>query len=364
MKSDLIVTRLCKRFGSFSAVDDVSFTVPEGSFFSILGPSGCGKTTLLRLIAGFEAPTSGDIEINGRSMCGVTPDKRPVNLVFQHLALFPMMNVAENIAFGLKRRKVAAAEIKRRVAEILERVDLPGFSEKAIHQLSGGQKQRVAIARCLVLDPEILLLDEPLGALDLKLREQMKVELKKLQTKVGTTFIYITHDQSEALVMSDRIAVMNRGRFEQVGTPQELYRDPQTVFTAAFVGDNNLLLGNVEEMDEETVVFRTEENFVFRSRRRPGVCKGPALLFLRPESMVIEPAASAELNIFAITVKAILFDGGNSRLLTTTESGRELLVALPQNRTFDYIRPGERINLGWHPESGMAFSGSEQVSEV
>ena len=360
MQSDLIVSRLCKHFGAFSAVDDVSFTVPDGSFFSILGPSGCGKTTLLRMIAGFEEPTSGEILINGRSMRGVTPDKRPVNLVFQHLALFPMMNVAENIAFGLKRHKVAAAEIKRRTEEILERVDLPGFGGKAIHQLSGGQKQRVAIARCLVLDPEILLLDEPLGALDLKLREQMKVELKKLQAKVGTTFIYITHDQSEALVMSDRVAVMNRGSFEQVGTPQELYRDPQTWFTASFVGDNNRWQGTVEEVCGETAVFRTEEAFVFRTRRRPDLGRGPAMLFLRPESMVIEPVASAELNIFAVTIKAILFDGGNSRLLTATASGHELLVALPQNRTFDHLRPGAQVNLGWHPESGVAFAVSSE----
>ena len=356
MQSDLIVTNLCKHFGAFSAVDDVSFSVPEGSFFSILGPSGCGKTTLLRMIAGFEEPTSGDIVINGQSMRGVTPDKRPVNLVFQHLALFPMMDVAKNIAFGMERRKVAAAEIKRRTEEILERVDLPGFGGKAIHQLSGGQKQRVAIARCLVLDPKVLLLDEPLGALDLKLREQMKVELKKLQAKVGTTFIYITHDQSEALVMSDRVAVMNRGRFEQVGTPQELYRDPKTWFTASFVGDNNLWQGDIEELLGETAIIRTKENFVFRTRRRPDLGRGAAMLFLRPESMLIEPQATAELNVFSVTIKAILFDGGNSRLLTTTASGHELLVALPQNRTFDHLRPGAEINLGWHPQSGVAFA--------
>jgi spermidine/putrescine transport system ATP-binding protein len=360
MQFDLIVSHLCKNFGTFSAVDDVSFTVPEGSFFSILGPSGCGKTTLLRMIAGFEEPTSGDILISGRSMRGVTPDKRPVNLVFQHLALFPMMNVAENIAFGLKRHKVAAAEIRLRTEEILERVDLPGFGSKAIHQLSGGQKQRVAIARCLVLNPEILLLDEPLGALDLKLREQMKVELKKLQAKVGTTFMYITHDQSEALVMSDRIAVMNRGRFEQVGTPQELYRDPQTWFTASFVGDNNRWQGTIEEVNGDTAVFRTKEDFVFRTRRRPNLDRGPATLFLRPESMVIDPVVSDELNTFAITIKAILFDGGNSRLLTTTASGHELLVALPQNGTCDHLRPGAEVNLGWHPASGLVFAASEQ----
>lgn len=362
MEADLITTRLIKDFGPFRAVDDISFTVPKGSFFSILGPSGCGKTTLLRMVAGFEEPTSGKIEISGRNMCGVPPNNRPANLVFQHLALFPMMNVAENIAFGLKRRKVPGAEVKRRTEEILERVELPGFGGKQIRQLSGGQKQRVAIARCLVLDPKVLLLDEPLGALDLKLREQMKVELKKLQAKIGTTFVYITHDQSEALVMSDMVAVMHRGRFEQIGSPQDLYGEPRTPFVAGFVGDNNRWSGTVVETAEDNAVIRTDEDFTFRTRMKAGCIKGPATLFLRPEAMLIEPAETAGLNIFAVTVKAILFDGANSRLLTTTASGRELLVALPQNRAFDHIRPGERITLGWHPQSGIAFAGDEAAA--
>jgi len=361
MQSDLVISRLVKEFGSFRAVDDVSFAVPKGSFFSILGPSGCGKTTLLRMIAGFEEQTSGNIEISGQDMRGVTPNRRPVNLVFQHLALFPMMDVAENIAFGLKRRGFGAAEIRKRTEEILERVDLPGYGAKRINQLSGGQKQRVAIARCLVLEPKVLLLDEPLGALDLKLREQMKVELKKLQAKIGTTFIYITHDQSEALVMSDNVAVMNRGRFEQVGTPQELYGDPHTPFVAGFVGDNNRWEGVVEDMDADTALVRTAEALVFRARRKPDTAKGPATLFLRPEAMLIEPADSAGLNTFSATVKAILFDGANSRLLTATPSGHELLVALPQNRAFDHIRPGADITLGWHPQSGVVFAREEEA---
>ena len=359
MQPDLVVSRLVKEFGTFKAVDDVSFEVPKGSFFSILGPSGCGKTTLLRMVAGFEEQTSGSIEISGQDMRGVAPNRRPVNLVFQHLALFPMMDVAGNIAFGLKRRKVPSAEIRRRTEEILERVDLPGFGAKAISQLSGGQKQRVAIARCLVLEPKLLLLDEPLGALDLKLREQMKVELKKLQAKVGTTFIYITHDQSEALVMSDTVAVMNRGRFEQVGTPQELYGDPRTPFVAGFVGDSNRWDGEVADMDGDTVLIRTGEGLVFRARRKDDARKGPATLFLRPEAMVIEPGDASGLNTFPVTVRAVLFDGANSRLLTATPSGHELLVALPQNRAFDHIRPGADITLGWHPQSGVAFAREE-----
>ncbi|EPR40780.1 ABC transporter related protein [Desulfovibrio sp. X2] len=358
--NDLSIRSLVKRFEAFTAVDDVSFDVPTGSFFSILGPSGCGKTTLLRMVAGFESPTSGEIEIRGRSMLGVPPNKRPVNLVFQHLALFPMMTVAENIAFGLRRRGVKGGEIRRRVETMLERVGLPGYGEKRVSQLSGGQKQRVAIARCLVLEPSVLLLDEPLGALDLKLREQMKVELKKLQAKVGTTFIYITHDQSEALVMSDRVAVMNRGRFEQVGTPQELYAEPRTPFVARFVGENNVWSGDVVDCRPDGVSIRTDEGYVFKARTAEDCALGTrADLFLRPEAMRIEPREAEGLNTFKVTVKAILFDGANSRLLTVTQEEHELLVTLPQNRRFDHLAPGHEIAVGWHPESGICFSARD-----
>ena len=356
MTNDLSLRNLVKRFGEFTAVDDVTVDVPQGSFFSILGPSGCGKTTLLRMIAGFEAPSSGAIEIRGKDMLGVPPNQRPVNLVFQHLALFPMMNVAENVGFGLKRRGVRAPEIARRTEAILERVDLPGFAHKRIDQLSGGQKQRVAIARCLVLEPSVLLLDEPLGALDLKLREQMKVELKKLQAKVGTTFVYITHDQSEALVMSDRVAVMQNGRFEQVGAPRELYGSPATPFVARFVGDNNVLAGAITESDGDSVAIATDEGHAFRARAHAPLPQGTrADLFLRPEALRIEPADTGVLNVFEVAVRSILFDGANSRLLTATEADHEIVVSLPQNREFDHIEPGDRIRVGWHPDSGVCF---------
>lgn len=355
MPNDLSVRNIIRKFGDFTAVDDVSFDVPQGSFFSILGPSGCGKTTLLRMIAGFDEPTSGILTIRDKDMRGVPPNKRPVNLVFQHLALFPMMNVAENICFGLKRRGMKGSEIARRSEAILERVELPGYGKKRISQLSGGQKQRVAIARCLVMEPSVLLLDEPLGALDLKLREQMKVELKKLQTKVGTTFIYITHDQSEALVMSDRIAVMNEGRFEQLGSPRELYSDPQTPFVAKFVGDNNIWSGTVEGTGKY-VTIRTGEGLQFQARSHESYQAGTDVdLFLRPEALRIEPKDLTELNTFKVSVKTILFDGANSRLLTVMPSGHELLVGLPQNRQFDHIAPGASITLGWHPDSGLCF---------
>ncbi len=360
MSNDLSVRNLIKQFGNFTAVDNVSFDVANGSFFSILGPSGCGKTTLLRMIAGFDSPTSGTIEIRGEDMLGVPPNRRPVNLVFQHLALFPMMDVAENIAFGLKRRGVHRTEITKKTETILERVGLPGFGKKRINQLSGGQKQRVAIARCLVLEPSVLLLDEPLGALDLKLREQMKVELKKLQAKVGTTFIYITHDQSEALVMSDRVAVMNKGRFEQVGTPQELYSQPATPFVAQFVGDNNTWSGTVTENLANEVVVTTGEGYQFRTKTQGKLPENNRVnLFLRPEAMRIEPRDTEGLNIFDVTVKSILFDGANSRLLTTTKEDHELIVTLPQNRKFDHIKPGDAISVGWHPDSGICFASEE-----
>ncbi|SEA61404.1 spermidine/putrescine transport system ATP-binding protein [Desulfuromusa kysingii] len=360
MNNDLSVSNLVKKFGDFTAVDNVTFAVPQGSFFSILGPSGCGKTTLLRMIAGFEEPTSGNIMIRGKDMAGVGPNLRPVNLVFQHLALFPMMNVEENIAFGLRRRKVDSATIKKKIEAILERVGLPDYAKHQIGQLSGGQKQRVAIARSLVLEPSVLLLDEPLGALDLKLREQMKVELKKLQAKVGTTFVYITHDQSEALVMSDRVVVMNQGRFEQLGTPQELYGQPLTPFVAQFVGDNNLWSGEITEMSGADAIIRTDEGFIFRSRVQGEVTVGRrADLFLRPETLRIQPEDKEGLNIFNVTVKTILFDGANSRLLTVTPEDHELLVALPQNRRFDYIQPGQTIEVGWHPEAGVCFAAGD-----
>ncbi|WP_419787103.1 ABC transporter ATP-binding protein [Pseudodesulfovibrio sp.] len=356
MTNDLSVRNVVKRFGDFTAVSDISFDVPSGSFFSILGPSGCGKTTLLRMIAGFDSPSSGDIEIRGKSMIGVPPNRRPVNLVFQHLALFPMMNVAENVAFGLRRRGTPKAEISRKVPAILDRVGLPGYGRKRVDQLSGGQRQRVAIARCLVLEPSVLLLDEPLGALDLKLREQMKLELKKLQAKVGTTFIYITHDQSEALVMSDRVAVMHDGRFEQVGRPQDLYGCPATPFVARFVGDNNSWRGRITESLDGDVIVRTDEGYSFRTRADGACCCGNEVdLFLRPEAMRIEPRETTGLNLFDVTVKSILFDGANSRLLTVTREDRELLVTLPQNRRFDHIEPGDDIRVGWHPESGICF---------
>ena len=355
---DLSVRNVFKKFQEFTAVNSVSFEVEKGRFFSILGPSGCGKTTLLRMIAGLTEPTSGIIEIRGESMAGISPNKRPVNLIFQHLALFPMMNVGENIAFGLQRRRENKTTIKKKIQAILERVDLTGFDEKKVDQLSGGQKQRVAIARCLVLDPTVLLLDEPLGALDLKLREQMKVELKKLQAKVGTTFVYITHDQSEAMVMSDHVAVMNDGVFEQIDTPQNLYNKPSTPFVAQFVGDNNAWSGRIRQCDGSTAEIQTAKDSIFRTKLEQILDPGTEVdLFLRPEAMLIKPDPDiSDLNRFDVIIKSILFDGANSRLLANPlNDDTELLIALPQNRQYDYIEVNDKIEIGWDKKSGICF---------
>ena len=363
--ADLQVSGVSKRFGTFEAVRDLSFTVERGSFFSILGPSGCGKTTLLRMIAGFSAPDSGDIVIGGRSMQGVGPNRRPVNMVFQHLALFPMMNVGENVAYGLQQRGVAASEVKRRVGDMLERVGLPGSENKGIDQLSGGQKQRVAIARSLVLEPTLLLLDEPLGALDLKLREHMKIELKQLQAAFGTTFVYITHDQSEALVLSDRVAVMNHGVFEQVGSPQDLYYQPLTPFVASFVGNNNGFTGRVQSIDGACATVRTPSGLALRARMHTPLSAGAqAQLFVRPEAMVLLDGSQAQLGngwaIYEGQVVSLLFDGANSAVLVREpQTQTPLRIALPQTGQYAGLQVGQSLRFGFDPENAVCFGASD-----
>ena len=362
MQIDLSIKNLIKKFGDFTAVNDVSFSVEQGKFFSILGPSGCGKTTLLRMVAGFQMPTSGAIEIRGKDMTNVEANKRPVNMVFQHLALFPMMDVKENIAFGLKRRGEKGASVYKKVNNLLERVGLPEYGNKKINQLSGGQMQRVAIARCLVLEPTVLLLDEPLGALDLKLREHMKVELKKLQIEVGTTFIYITHDQSEAMVMSDYVAVMNSGHFEQLDIPQNLYSDPKSSFVAQFVGDNNQFIGKVHKDENGKFWAICAESEKYLIKDNCNFSAGENIeMYVRPEAIIINPDFGKEkdVNVVKATVEAILFDAANSRLLLIPEgSKRELIVSLPQNRQFDHIKRDDVINIGWDTSSPVCFKES------
>jgi len=362
LQQDLEVDRVSKRYGAHAAVDSLSLSVAHGSFFSILGPSGCGKTTLLRIVAGFIAPDEGDVRIGGASMRGVPPNRRPVNMVFQHLALFPMMSVGDNVGYGLARRGLARTEIAGRVDGMLKRVGLPGAQAKRVDQLSGGQKQRVAIARSLVLEPTLLLLDEPLGALDLKLREHMKIELKQLQADFGTTFVYITHDQSEALVLSDHVAVMNAGRFEQVGTPQALYYDPKTAFVAGFVGANNRIPGRVARVDGEVVDVATADGLVVRARASGTFAVGDAAeAFVRPEVIDLARNASelsAASQQFSGRVASLLFDGANSAVLVREDKTRmEVRIALPQTGRFADLAVDEAIAFGFDARRAVCFGG-------
>lgn len=362
MTPDLEAIDLTKRFGDFTAVDNVSFSVPAGSFFSILGPSGCGKTTIMRMIAGFLDPTSGDIEIKGKSVLNVAPNKRPVNMVFQHLALFPMMNIADNIGYGLRRQRMPKDQIAHKVEEALERIGLPGIGKRKVDELSGGQKQRVAIARCMVMEPDVLLLDEPLGALDLKLREHMKVELKSLQAAFDTTFIYITHDQSEALVMSDQIAVMNDGRFEQIGTGQDLYYRPDTAFVAGFIGEANRWRGKIERVQGDALEMRTETGMLMRGATHGRDLKpnDSAEIFVRPEAIRLACDAS-ELEQFdnrmTGEITSLLFNGAASRILVRdSAANEEIEVNLPQSGEFATLARGDTVHIGWSGAQGNCFA--------
>ena len=360
-ESDLSCNGLIRRFGKTAAVDRISLDVPAGTFFSILGPSGCGKTTLLRLLAGFDKPDEGDIFIRGQRMNDVPPNKRPVNMVFQHLALFPTMTVGDNIGYGLKRRKVPAAERRKRIARVLEQVGLPGLEQRNPQELSGGQRQRVALARCLVLEPTLLLLDEPLGALDLKLREQMKVELKHLQKQFGTTFVYITHDQSEAMVMSDQVAVMKNGRFEQVAPPEELYREPATPFVAGFVGDNNRLSGEVVTLADNMADIRLDNGEVVRGRLAAnGLSNGDrAELYVRPESLMFTGEALKDgFSAMQAKVLTTLFDGANSRV-EAENGGQPVFARLPQDGTAPRLTTGAEIRLAWDPKLARVYGAGQ-----
>jgi spermidine/putrescine transport system ATP-binding protein len=361
---DLECIGVSKNYGSVQAVRDVSFEIPNGCFFSILGPSGCGKTTLMRMIAGFEEPGAGDIRIKGRSVLNTPPNRRNVKMVFQHLALFPMMNVYENIAYGLRCNRVPRAEIDRKVKDVLARIALPDVANREIHQLSGGQKQRIAIARCMVLDPDVLLLDEPLGALDLKLREAMKIELKLLQHQFNTTFIYITHDQSEALVMSDYVAIMNKGRFDQIGTPQALYHNPDTAFVAGFVGDSNRWSGRILSRSGEEVRVETQGGLPLvgaAAGRSPLAGEDGVELFVRPEFIRAERAGEAlpdtdGRNVIEGRVDSLLFNGANSRVLVRGAQDALIEADVVLTGGPEDLRPGEAVRLSWAHAQTRCFA--------
>ncbi len=349
---DVSLVNVTKKFGDLVAVDNVSFDVPKGSFFSLLGPSGSGKTTILRMIAGFEVPTSGDIYIGGQRVNDVPPNKRPCNMVFQRLALFPMMNVLENVMYGLRRRGgMSKKEMERLANEALARVGLAGLGKRRIHQLSGGQQQRVALARSLVLDPTVLLLDEPLASLDLKLRQAMKLELKRLQERLGTTFIYITHDQTVAIAMSDTIAVINKGRIEQIASPEELYRRPATHFVASFVGENNILTEGrlVRQVDDQ--VGEVEMGGILMQGRigepmKPG---DKVDLFVRPEMILLQPGKRSP-GILGKVIE-INFDGSHSLIVVDLlESQRPLSINVKIQHTEQApeVHVGDVVTLSWN----------------
>jgi len=356
---------LAKHFREVRAVDAVNLDIQAGEFFSLLGPSGCGKTTTLRMIGGFELPTSGKIELRGRDMTFEPPDKRPVNMVFQNYALFPHLNVGDNIAFGLKRRKVAKAEIARRSGEALELVHLAGYEKRKPNQLSGGQQQRVALARALVNRPYVLLLDEPLGALDLKLRKRLQLELKRIQTEVGITFVYVTHDQEEALTMSDRIAVMNRGRVEQLGTPEELYDRPATRFVADFIGTTNLLHGTVESLDGETALVRLDGGDACRIGRTGREVGQVVDVSLRPESVTI---AAADETTPADSVKGAVsqsaYLGNAMQYQVVTTGGVAMTVLAPKSAA--RLDAGSAVSLAWRPTEALVLgdrpAGMEEMA--
>jgi spermidine/putrescine transport system ATP-binding protein len=353
---------LTKVFKETAAVNDLSLTVEEGEFFSLLGPSGCGKTTTLRMIGGFEDPTSGSIYIGGTEVTTLPPYKRDVNTVFQSYALFPHLNVFENVAYGLRRRKVAAEEIEGRVNEVLALVDLEGFGPRRIHQMSGGQQQRVALARALVNRPQLLLLDEPLGALDLKLRKQMQLELKRIQGEVGITFVYVTHDQEEAMTMSDRIAVMHQGRFEQVGAPQDVYELPATRFVASFLGASNLLAGEVEGVNGAVakVALAAGGTVALPADRLPSE-RGPVQVGVRPEKLHIEEeggdAPAPEENTVAAVVETSTYTGVSTSYECRTSDGSTVVVYVQNlHARARPVGAGTRVRLAWHPEHTFAVT--------
>ena len=365
---DVRLDRVTKEFSGAVAVDDLSLDIAEGEFFSLLGPSGCGKTTTLRMIGGFEEPTRGTIYLGGRDVTNLPPYKRDVNTVFQSYALFPHLNVFDNVAFGLRRRRVAGDQIRSRVTEALRLVDLREFETRRPSQMSGGQQQRVALARALVNRPKVLLLDEPLGALDLKLRKQMQLELKRIQQEVGITFIYVTHDQEEAMTMSDRLAVLRQGSVEQLGPPEEVYENPQTQFVAGFLGASNLIDGELKEHAGDVTAVLLAGGDVVRlpAERAPFAAGSAVKVGVRPEKISIAPedgtTPTPGRNSVAGLLRMATYIGVSHQYKVEGPGGHELTVWVQNLGAERAPMPGERVRLSWQQEHTFAVLPQEGLS--
>jgi spermidine/putrescine transport system ATP-binding protein len=352
---DVRLEGVVKRFDDSVAVDGITVEVPRGSFFALLGPSGCGKTTTLRMIGGFEEPTEGRIFLGDQDVVGLPPYKRDVNTVFQSYALFPHMSIEDNVAFGLERKGVPKTELKGRVTEMLELVGLSGFGKRKPKQLSGGQQQRVALGRALVNHPRVLLLDEPLGALDLKLRKQMQLELKRIQHEIGITFVHVTHDQEEAMTMADTIAVMNGGRIEQLGPPQELYERPATAFVAGFLGVSNLLRGSVEGPN----AVRLDSGELVRAQIDGH--SGRVAAGVRPEKITL--GAGGGSNELPGTISETAYIGVATQVVVRTAAGTVQVFAQNIDSGGRVPAPGTNVILSWAPESTFVVAGDPPMEE-
>ncbi|MDQ1752100.1 MAG: spermidine/putrescine transport system ATP-binding protein [Pseudonocardiales bacterium] len=363
---DLIMTSLTKCFGTFTAVDDIDLVIPQGSFFALLGPSGCGKTTTLRMVAGLEDPTAGEIRIGDADITLTKPYRRPVNTVFQSYALFPHLTIWDNVAFGLKRR--GQGNVKQQVGDVLELTELTALAKRKPAQLSGGQQQRVALARAIVNRPAVLLLDEPLGALDLKLRRQMQVELKRIQTEVGLTFVHVTHDQEEAMTMADTIAVMNAGRIEQMGAPAELYEHPKTTFAANFLGQSNLIKATIKERSSESVIAALPSGTVQVPVSRVPGGASEILVGIRPEKIKLhdEPVTSADGPVGQNTISGAVvtdasFTGVSTQYLVRTPWGQELMVFEQNQGIASLNHAGDHVMLSWNPVHTFALDAGQDA---
>lgn len=351
------LTNIVKSFdeGNVEALKGISLDICEGEFLTILGPSGCGKTTTLRIVAGFEQPSSGSVLIDNEEVATKAPYERNVNTVFQSYALFPHMNIFDNIAFGLNLKKVPKEEIKNRVKKMLKTVQMEGYENRMPDQLSGGQKQRVAIARAIINNPKVLLLDEPLGALDLKLRKQMQVELKHLQQKLGITFVYVTHDQEEALTMSDRICVMNKGQIEQLGTPDEIYERPRTKFVADFIGETNLFEGKILNVDNEKAIVELNDGQQVCLNDN-SLIKGEAVCFaVRPERLKLKASPESGDSWIKARLKESIYIGSALRTILTLSTGKSITVNEPAGENYVFSSGNPEIFITWNPKNAVVI---------